>query len=366
MAILCFGVFSLCIVRPCNDINSAKLILENSEYADKTEISKITNPMLMKKAEISQYNLIESSLTNSENPSTNTASQNNVIESSPSTKSYSNETVTVYDINSGKRVTLNCFDAVCQIVRNEVGAYYHSGAKAGQTAYHKETIKAHAVAAYTYIKYNSVRGAVANVGLNTDVPQVIRDYVKEVDGQAIYYNNSYICAVYCASTGGYTLSSKNSWGTNNPYLVSVESKYDSKGPQYSSVVTIPVEKVKQVVENNTGITLTGDPINWFRIASVIDGNYVDSVIINGNSTCTINGRNRKITGSLFREKIIGLGNLRSPAFTVHYDNGNFYFTSYGYGHGIGLSSEGAEQYVKYENWNYVQILKHYYTNVTIF
>lgn len=360
MAVLCFGVLSVCLVKPCNDINSAKLLSENSEYTNKTLTSKIDNPMLLKKAETVQYNLIESSLANSDS----TVEKTSLVTSQPK-KSYSNETITVYDLNTGKRVTLNCFDAVCQIVRNEVGSYYHSGAKAGQTAYHKETIKAHAVAAYTYLKYNSSRGAVANVGLNSDVPQVIKNYVREVDGQAIYYNNSYICAVYSASTGGYTLSSKNAWGTNNPYLQSVVSKYDSRGPQYSSVITIPESKVKQMVEYNTGIKLTGDPINWIRVASVIDGNYVDSVIINGNSTCRINGRDRKITGSLFRERIIGFNNLRSAAFTVHYDKGNFHFTSYGFGHGIGLSSEGAEQYAKFENWNYVQILKHYYTDVKI-
>ncbi len=348
-------------MRPCNDINSAKLLSENSEYTDKPQTSKVDNTILLKKAEPAQYNIIENSLSNSES----TVQKANLVTSQPK-KSYANETVTVYDLNTGKRVTLNCFDAVCQIVRNEVGSYYHSGSKAGQTAYHKETIKAHAVAAYTYLKYNSSRGAVANVGLNSDVPQVIKNYVKEVDGQAIYYNNSYICAVYSASTGGYTLSSKNAWGTNNPYLQSVVSKYDSKGPQYSSVITIPESKVKQIVEYNTGFKLSGDPNNWIKVASVIDGNYVDSVIIDGNSSCRINGRERKITGSLFRERIIGLNNLRSAAFTVHYNNGNFYFTSYGFGHGIGLSSEGAEQYAKFENWNYVQILKHYYTDVTIF
>lgn len=364
MVVIFLSLAVLCFTQPCNDIDSAELVLKNSMDARTTETSEYNHQPMLQKAEMPQYSLIDSSLAIFEELA-DSKKEDIVAVSAQPTKSYSDETVTVYDLNSGTRKTLNCFDAVCQIVRNEVGAYYKSGAKAGQTAYHKETIKAHAVAAYTYLKYNTTRGLVPSVGLNSDVPQVVIDYVKEVDGQAIFYNNAYICAVYSASTGGTTLSGKNCWGTNTPYLASVESKYDSMGPQFSYVKVLSANEVKRIIEGNTNIRLSDNPNNWFKIASVIDGNYVDSLIIDGHSSCMINGRERKITGTVFREQIIGHSNLRSPAFTIQYKDGNFHFTSYGYGHGVGLSSEGAEQYVIHEGWDYIQILKHYYTNVTI-
>ena len=280
-------------------------------------------------------------------------------------KSYADEVFTVYDLNSKRDVTLNGFDLVCQIVRNEVGAAYKSGAKKGQTAFHKETIKAHAVAAYTYIKYNQARGIKASVGLNTDLSDALISYVEEVDGQAIYYNGQYICAVYTASTGGTTLSSKYCWGTNTPYLVSVESKHDSKSAQYSATNTMSAEKVKSIIESATDIKLSENPENWFYIAETVDGNYVNKLIIDGNSTCSVRGKNTSINGSVFREQIIGYSNLKSPAFTISYSNGEFIFTSYGYGHGVGMPSEGAQLYAINDNWSYDQILTHYYTGVNI-
>ncbi len=42
-----------------------------------------------------------------------------------------------------------------------------------------------------------------------------------------------------------------------------------------------------------------------------------------------------------------------------------YFTSYGYGHGIGMSQNGANYYAKYGGYDYLQILEHYYPGTTI-
>ena len=42
-----------------------------------------------------------------------------------------------------------------------------------------------------------------------------------------------------------------------------------------------------------------------------------------------------------------------------------YFTSYGYGHGLGLSQNGANYYAKYGGYDYLQILEHYYPGTTI-
>ena len=41
------------------------------------------------------------------------------------------------------------------------------------------------------------------------------------------------------------------------------------------------------------------------------------------------------------------------------------FTTYGYGHGVGLSQMGAHYYAKEAGWTYEQILTHYYTGVKL-
>ena len=45
--------------------------------------------------------------------------------------------------------------------------------------------------------------------------------------------------------------------------------------------------------------------------------------------------------------------------------GEFAFTTYGYGHGVGLSQNGANFYAIYGGYNYQQILAHYYPGITI-
>jgi peptidoglycan hydrolase-like amidase len=46
-------------------------------------------------------------------------------------------------------------------------------------------------------------------------------------------------------------------------------------------------------------------------------------------------------------------------------SGSFTFVTYGWGHGVGLSQNGANFYAKYGGYNYRQILEHYYPGVTI-
>ncbi|MBQ4464992.1 MAG: hypothetical protein II916_03410, partial [Oscillospiraceae bacterium] len=45
--------------------------------------------------------------------------------------------------------------------------------------------------------------------------------------------------------------------------------------------------------------------------------------------------------------------------------GTFAFTTYGWGHCVGLSQNGANFYAKYAGWNYQDILFHYYPGTTL-
>lgn len=55
-----------------------------------------------------------------------------------------------------------------------------------------------------------------------------------------------------------------------------------------------------------------------------------------------------------------------PDYTpIDIESGNFGFTTYGYGHGVGLSQNGANHYATYAGWDYQQILQHYYPGTYI-
>lgn len=56
------------------------------------------------------------------------------------------------------------------------------------------------------------------------------------------------------------------------------------------------------------------------------------------------------------------GSIQTP--DVNNQNGIFTFTTYGYGHGVGMSQYGANEYAK-QGYDFSRILKHYYTGISI-
>ena len=56
--------------------------------------------------------------------------------------------------------------------------------------------------------------------------------------------------------------------------------------------------------------------------------------------------------------------LRSADFEVSQNGNNIVFTTKGYGHGVGMSQYGANEMAK-SGYSYSQILKHYYTGVSL-
>ena len=266
--------------------------------------------------------------------------------------SYKNQTVTIYDTVNKKMRTENAFDLVCEITAYEIGE-----------SFEREAIKAQAVAIYTYIKYYEQKGEYAEMGTKSNVPDTIRECVEEIDGLAMFYDGKYIMAPFSASTGGYSAASKNVWGGDLPYLQSVRNDFDYLDTKhYGKVTTYTVEEVRQKIESKTDIKLSNNYSDWIRILTYNDNIYAGQLSIDGHTEAYINGKTRTITGHIFRTYVLS---IRSTAFTVTYADGVFTFTTYGYGHGVGLSQIGANLYAKYGGYTFDQILHHYFTGVTI-
>jgi stage II sporulation protein D len=256
------------------------------------------------------------------------------------TRSIANEYYTVNDIISGTTVTLNAHEMLCRIVYSEIGSEWG-----------EEAIKAQAVAAYSYLRFNDAMGLTPTVGLKSGYPAKIENCISAVEGQAVFYDGSIINAVYSASTAGYSTESSRIWDVYYPYLRAVVSEYDNEDPNYGLEYNFTEAEVRSILENECGITLSDNPSNWFTPEEVYSGRYVSSMLIDGQVSIT--ARTMK---SLF--------GLKSQAFTVSYDNGNFLFLSYGWGHGVGMSQWGACGYANH-GYTYDQILRHYYLNTTI-
>ncbi len=245
---------------------------------------------------------------------------------------------------NGSTQTVNAYDLICQIVNNEISASFSD-----------EAIKAQAVAAYSYVKYHNVNGLTPSVLVKGNVPQRIKDLVSEVWGVCCYYNGSVAQTVYMASSSGYTTDAKNVWGSSVPYLKSVYCPFDvTSDPNYGYQMKVSESDMRTLTEEKLGIILSGNPENWFTVTEIIDGNYVAKVNIDGQKI---------ISGRSMRESILNY-KLKSTAFEVSYSDGYFIFTTYGYGHGVGMSQNGANILAK-QGYSYEQILKHYFTGIEV-
>ncbi len=245
---------------------------------------------------------------------------------------------------NGSTHTVNAYDLICQIVNNEMS-----------TSFSDEAIKAQAVAAYSYMKYHNVNGLTPSVLVKKNPPDRIKNLVSEVWGVCCYYNGSVAQTVYMASSSGYTADAKNVWGGNVPYLKSVYCPFDvGEDPNYGSTLRVSENSMRSMLENSLGISLSNNPYNWLVILNYIDGNYVHEISIDGQKT---------ISGKKLRETVMG-HKLKSAAFDVRYSDGEFIFTTYGYGHGVGMSQNGANILAK-QGWSYYDILTFYFTGIEV-
>ena len=262
----------------------------------------------------------------------------------------STEQLTVRD--GSTLVTGDVYEILCRVVQNEVG-----------NTTEIESTKAMAVASYSYIKYyNEYLDAAPTLRLSTTTPgDRVKQCVKEVLGQAVYYNGRYANCTYFSISAGVTTTAQSVWGTTQyPYLVSVDSSidigYTSSWSSYQQTKSFSAEDLAARMNAylNAGLDpVNDDPAGWLEILSRTDGLYVGEVRV-GNTTTT---------GRKIRENILG---LRSHAFDISYDASSrtFTFTTYGYGHGVGMSQTGSNLYAK-QGWDYKQILTYYYPGTTV-
>ena len=184
------------------------------------------------------------------------------------------------------------------------------------------------------------------------------DAVEEVAGEAVYYKNKLAFTPFYATSAGVTIASEDVWGGSYPYLVSVDSEIDEMARNYEVSVKLSADAVAKKVKSALKIDLydySDDPDDWFDIEDYTEGGmYVKSVRV---------GR-KTVTGRVLRENVLG---LRSAAFEIDYSSrrDEFTFTTYGYGHGVGMSQTGANLYAAEEGWDYLDILEHYYPGTKV-
>ncbi len=237
--------------------------------------------------------------------------------------------------------------------------------------YHEEALKAQAVAAYTFALFRKEENADKEYDITDNhlsdqsyiskseaqilwgnnaesYTEKINKVLKETERYVMTYDNQPILAVYHAISYGKTEDAKNIWNKDYPYLKSVESYGDKLCDGYISTLSVPQEKLKEVLKDEIDFSKYTD-------ISLEKPQRTDAGTVKQIKIC-----DTEITGAQIRE----LFELRSSNFEIEYKDGNFNFTVYGYGHAVGLSQNGADYMAKQGN-DFKQILSHYYQNCKI-
>lgn len=237
--------------------------------------------------------------------------------------------------------------------------------------YHEEALKAQAVAAYTFACYRKSANADADYDIAADpetaqcyitreeavakwgekadeYTKKIEDCISQTEGQILTYDGLPIFAAYHAISPGITNACADVWGKELPYLTSQDSSFDCLADKYLSEVVLTKEELSEKLKNIA--TASGEAQNYFTDIKTADSGYVKQA-----TYCQ-----KTISGSDL-SKLLG---LRSGNFEITYSDGNFKFTVKGYGHGVGMSQNGAD-YMAKQGSNYKEILSHYYAGAKL-
>lgn len=251
---------------------------------------------------------------------------------------------------------------------------YVIGSLSGEmsASYHKEALKAQAVACYTFALYVSSRDEKKPKGADiSDDSSVYQSYidenmrkekwgdayeknekimseaVDEVLGQYLEYDDKPAMAAYHSMCSGKTESSENIWGKRVEYLKSVISSGDKLAPDYETCQKVSADEFKRVMVKK-GLTYGDYPTDaskWIGKTERYDSGVVKTVEVCG----------KKISGTDMRS----LFSLKSADFDISFADGAFTFTCRGNGHFVGMSQYGAD-YMARQGSGYEEILAHYY------
>lgn len=283
-------------------------------------------------------------------PVTEETVQTESVQTQP-TQMVKGETIQVW--MDGHRVEMDFAEYLTGVLISELPGSFHPEAK-----------KAQAVVARTYAlkrvaALDKHPGAVCTdstccqgytnpdqFGAESEVVRQAREAVEATEGLILTYGGSLIDATYFSCSGGFTEDAVAVWGSDVPYLQSVESP----GEENASVYLDTVVFTKEQLESALGISLKGSAKGWFGPVVYTEGGGVASMMIGG----------KRFEGKELRRLL----QLRSTVFTLSVSGDTVTVSTKGYGHRVGMSQYGA-QAMALAGDSYEKILSHYYLGTTL-
>jgi stage II sporulation protein D len=289
--------------------------------------------------------------------------------------------VSVYLSRSGQIETLPLEDYVSGVLAAEMPA-----------SFELEALKAQAVAARTFILRRLVAGDRSGVpvpgadvtdtvshqayvskdilerewklgGRSADLAKLQRA-VLETRGVIMTYKGQPITASFFASSGGYTENSEEYWSAAIPYLRSVTSPWEKEiTPNYAVTSKFTISEIlTRLGINDRVIPATKDTTQSVMTKKISTSSELPVEVLSlttGHRIKEISIGGTIFTGREVREKL----GLRSSQFSWGRKGNEIFITTFGNGHGVGMSQWGANGMAK-EGGTATQILKHYYSGIS--
>lgn len=270
---------------------------------------------------------------------------------------------------------------LCKVVPSEMPAIYEL-----------EALKAQAVCArsyayrqmqeYGYPEYeahvdDSTKYQVYN---NSSVKETSTKAVRETEGEEVWYKGNVATTYYFSTSCGET-TDLTAWGNEvnegNAYLQSVklndkDGDYEKELPWYRWEANISGQILSNLVGLNTGVDV--GMIQNIKVTERGAGDIVLQIVVTGDKGSVTVDTENKIRTALGGNGYTITKNdgttvnstslLPSAFFTIEKENDAFVIAGGGFGHGIGMSQNGANEMAK-AGKNYKEILQTFYQNVTI-
>lgn len=253
-------------------------------------------------------------------------------------------TVTLLDKKSGNIISMPIDDYVACVLAAEMPLSFDMQALMAQAV----AVRSYTVRCALYgskhenadvcSDYRCCQACIMPKDISFDISKAY-EAVKATKGIIAVYDGMPILAAYHASSCGMTKSSEEVWGGKVDYLVPVFAPEDKSVSAKTAVYG--KKKVKSVFEANG---LKGD------VEFISDSE--------GLCLCV-----KSESKSLDAKAVQRLFGLRSDSFSVTEDEETYTFTTYGFGHGVGMSQYGADALAK-KGYSFYEILKHYYTGIS--
>jgi stage II sporulation protein D len=157
-----------------------------------------------------------------------------------------------------------------------------------------------------------------------------------------------ILGVFHANSGGFTMNSEDVWLQSLPYLKAKADSFSVGVGSYQWEKTLDADQVYTYFARALGVK------NTLRLQKAILNFDQNS----RQSHFEYAGQRLKLT------RVRRQFGLRSTFFSVEKEGPNIILKGKGFGHGVGLSQDGAIEMSR-RGYNYRQILHHYYQNIEL-